>query len=384
MAAIGLLAAERADREELGALLGEMGHASEASGRLEEAVEIARERKPRAFLVVDGGGADAEVLTRELARAFPLIPIVAALKTRDAARAVALMRTGACEVVAPPWTRADLKACVSKSLRSPGTSLSPARRAPRRRSALWYALAVGGFLAAALGSASLKRARELGRISAARVDRWTLTMFHPAGLAFDGRDVWVVDWFSQSLYAQSRADAAVRAVRYLPAETPLAAAFADDAVWTVGADGTVSRRKRDEKLTALQSYPKAAPNCAGIAYDGLYLWTLDARAKTLSKRLLDDALTVVSTSRVPGAKPAALVWDGGALWTMDAVDRVLRRHDGSDPSRVIAVLPLPEYADGAYTPTGLTWDGDRFWTVAEPRDGKGLARLSRHRAEDRP
>src|ERR1700722_17381270 len=109
MAAIGLLAAEAGDREELAALLGELGHAAEGSGRLAEALEFARERRPRAFLVVDGGGADAETLTRELSRAFPLLPVVAALKTRDATRAVALMRAGAVEVVAPPWTREDLK-----------------------------------------------------------------------------------------------------------------------------------------------------------------------------------------------------------------------------------------------------------------------------------
>ncbi|HEX4048184.1 MAG TPA: response regulator, partial [Elusimicrobiota bacterium] len=151
MAAIALLAAELGDREELAALLGELGHSAEGSGRLAEALESARDRRPRAFLVVDGGGADAETLTRELSRAFPLLPVVAALKVRDASRAVALMRAGAVEVVAPPWTREDLKACVSKGLRSPGTALSPVRLAPRRRSPLWYALAAGVFLAAALG-----------------------------------------------------------------------------------------------------------------------------------------------------------------------------------------------------------------------------------------
>ena len=381
MADIGLLAGETGDREELAALLGELGHAAEGSGRLAETLEFARMRRPRAFVVVDGGGADAETLTRELTRAFPLLPVVAALKTRDATRAIALMRAGAVEVVAPPWTREDLKACVSKGLRSPGTALSPVRLAPRRRSPVWYALAVGMFFAAALGAASLKRARENALAAAARVDHWLLPVSHPAGLAFDGRDIWVVDWFSQSLYQESRVDPRVLAVRHLTAETPVAAAFAADAVWTASADGPIVRRMRDAKLTPLQRYPKAAPNCAGIAFDGLYLWTLDAHAKTLSKRLLDPELTVVSKSRVAGLKPAALVWDGAALWTLDGGDRVLRRHDLTDPALVVAVLPLPEYADGAYVPQGLAWDGERFWTVAERRDGKGPAQLNRHRDE---
>jgi CheY-like chemotaxis protein len=381
MAAIGLLAAEAGDREELAALLGELGHSAEGSARLAEAVEFARERRPRVFVVVDGGGADAETLTRELSRVFPLLPVVAALKTRDAARAVALMRAGAVEVVAPPWTREDLRACVSKGLRSPGTALSPVRLAPRRRSPVWYALAVGAFLAAGLGVASLKRARANARAEAARVDHWLLPVSHPSGLAFDGRDLWVIDWFSQSFYQESRVDPRVLAVRHLPAETPVAAAFAADAVWTVSADGTIVRRMRDAKFTQLQRYPKAAPNCAGLAFDGLYLWTLDAHARTLSKRLLDADLTVVTRTRVPGLNPTALIWDGSALWTLDGGDRVLRRHDVANPALVVAVLPMPEYADGAYVPKGLAWDGERFWTVAERRDGQGPAQLARHRDE---
>lgn len=333
---------------------------------------------------MDGAGADAEVLTRELTRAFPLLPVVAALKKRDATRAVALMRAGAAEVVAPPWTREDLKACVSKSLRWQGTALSPVRLAPRKRSAVWFALAVGAFLAAGLGAASLKRAERRRAAAAARTDSWTLTVSHPAGLAFDGKDLWVVDWFSQSLYQTSREDARVLTERHLTAETPVAAAFGTDAVWTASADGTIVRRMRDAKLTPLQRYPKAAPHCAGIAFDGLYVWTLNGPDKLLTKRLLDASLTPVASWRLKDLKPSALVWDGRALWTLDAGDRVLRRRDLQKPALALSVVPLPEYGDGLYEPTGLAWDGERFWTVAARRDGKGPARLTRHRAEGAP
>lgn len=382
MTAIGVLAAQARDRAELSALLGELGHRADPAASLEDAVESAREGRPGAFLVVDGGGADAELLIRELARAYPLLPIVVALKTRDASRAVALMRTGALEVVAPPWTCADLKASVSKSLRFQGTALSPARLAPRRRSAAWYALAVGAFFAVALGAASMRRAERLRREEAARVDSWDLPVSHPAGLAFDGVDLWVVDWYSQSLYQHSRRDAKVLGLRHLTAETPVAAAFAADAVWTATADGTVVRRMKDAKLTPLERFPGAAPGAAGIAFDGLYLWTLDARAKVLRKHLLDAGLTLLSAHRVPGLQPVAVVWDGRALWTLDAGERLLRRHNLERPEEFLAAIPLPEYADGRYAATGLSWDGERFWTVAERRDGKGPARLSRHRAEE--
>ncbi|MEK7383998.1 MAG: response regulator [Elusimicrobiota bacterium] len=384
MSAIGLLAAETEDREELSLLLGELGHRVDGAALLDQAVESAREGRSRAFLVVDGGGADAEMLTRELVRAYPLMPVVVALKTRDATRAVALMRAGAFEVVAPPWTRSDLKACISKSLRFTGTALTPVRLAPRRRRAAWYALAVGAFFAVAIGVASLRRAEQLRRAEAAKVDHWDLPVSHPAGLAFDGKDLWVVDWFSQSLYQHSRADAKVLGLRHLSAETPVAAAFATDAVWTATADGAVVRRMKNDALTPLERFPNGAPGAAGIAFDGLYLWTLDAHDKVLRKHLLDATLTVLSTHRAAGLKPVALVWDGDALWTLDAGDRLLRRLDLERPEQFVAAIPLAEYGDGVYAPTGLAWDGERFWTVAERRDGKGPARLFRHRREGAP
>ena len=383
MAAIGLLAKEAAARARRGLLRGELGHRTAGAGRLEEALEFARERGTKAFLLVDGGGADAESLTRELIRAFPLMPIVVALKVRDASRAVALMRVGAAEVVAPPWTPEDLKASVSKGLRFQGTALSVAAAAPLSRSPIWYALAVGLFLAAGLGVASLKRVDANRAAAAARVDRRELPVRHPAGLAFDGKSLWLVEWFTQSFYALSPNDTSVQIVRHLTAETPVAAAFTAEAMWTVSADGTVIRRMRDDKMTPLARYGKAAPNCAGLAFDGLYLWTLDARAKVLRKHLVDRELSVIATYKWRGSKAAGLVFDGRSLWTLDAADRRLVRYGLERPEEPIDGIPLSEYAEGNFIPTGVSWDGARFWTVGEARDGRSPARLVRHKEEAR-
>ena len=159
-----------------------------------------------------------------------------------------------------------------------GTVITVGSAAPLSRSPVWYALAVALFLAAGLGIASLKRVESNRAAAAARTDRWDLPVRHPAGLAFDGKSLWLVEWFTQSFYALSTVDTNVQLVRHLTAETPVAAAFTSEALWTVSADGTVIRRMRDDKMTPLMRYPKAAPNSAGLAFDGLYLWSLDARA----------------------------------------------------------------------------------------------------------
>lgn len=381
MADIGILGADPQDRDRLCGLLGEMGHLASGAARLEQALELARERRPRAWVLVDGAGADAELMARELLRAFPLLPVMVALKTRDARRAVSLMRVGAAEVVAPPWTPEELKASLSKTLRFQGTVLSPLRAAPPRRLKRYFAVAAALLLAGGVWRALWLRAERLeaaaAAAAAAAVHEWDLPVSHPAGLAFDGRDIWVVDWFSQSLYAHSTRDASLREARHLPAETPVSAHFARESVWTVDAAGTVARRMKDPKLTVLQRWPGAAPNPAGIVFDGLYLWTLDGRAKRLTKHLPDAALTVLGVYRVPGAKPAGLAYDGQTLWTLDAADRCLRRHNLQRPDEAVEFIALSAYSDGKELPTGLAFDGSRFWTAGERRDG-GPARLRRH------
>ena len=377
-----MLASDPEDREELGRLLGELGYAAHGAARLEEALELARDRRVQAVLVADGGTADAETATRELIRAFPLMPVVVAQTRRDAGRAVALMRVGAAEVAAPPWTKEDLKATVSKSLRFRGTALAPVPVAPRRLAPVWFALAAGVFFASALGVASLRRAESARRAAAARVDSWELPVRHPAGLAHDGSGLWVVEWFTQSLYSVTPEGAVVNVVRHLTAETPVAATFTGEALWLVGADGTVTRRMRDQKMTELGRWRRVAPNCAGVAFDGLYLWTLDGRAKLLRQHVLDGELTEAGRWRWTGEKAAGLAWDGRLLWTLDAAGRRLSAHAPERPGDIVAARSLPEFASGAFTPTGLAWDGGRFWTVAEARDG-GPARLSRLPEDER-
>jgi len=70
---------------------------------------------------------------------------------------------------------------------------------------------------------------------------------------------------------------------------------------------------------------------------------------------------------------------------VDAVNRELLRHDLDDPSRVTLRLPLPEYRSGEWAPTGLAFDGEKFWTVAERRPrGEGPGRLFVHRLPAAP
>lgn len=376
MATIGLIASDPSDAQSLSLLAGEAGYLVCGASRLHEAVEILRERRPKAMLVVDEGGADAETLVREVLRVSPLLPVVVALKKRDATRAVALMRIGAAEVIAPPWTRENVRAVLAKTLRYQGTAFSVVRAAPRR-SPHFYFFAVLAFFAAALGVASARRAQRLAAEAAAKPSSWELPYKNPAALAFDSGRLWIADWFAQSLYLHSPRTLAVERVIHYTAETPVSLSFAADAAWTAVASGQIVRHMKDAKLTPVQRYK--SPGTIAVAFDGLYLWTIERGDKRVRKRLVDAELSVAGAYRYPGLLPAALTWDGRALWSLDAGNRELIRHNLERPDEALERISLAEYADGKYRPVGLAWDGARFWTVGEriPKDS-GPARVFAH------
>lgn len=377
MATVGMLCADPSRRERLALLAGECGHSVRPAARLTEAVELLREGKPRLMVIFDEPGHDAAVALREVLRAAPLLPVVVALERRDATRAVALMRLGAAEVIAPPWTKEALRGCLSKALRLQGTSFSLAK--PVRRAALpYYLLAVGLFAAAALGKSAFERRQRLAAEAAARKVHWDLPTKHPAGLAWDGKSLWSVDWFSQSLFVHD-GGADVRRLTHFTAETPVAVAFGAGSAWTGLASGVIVKHLPDAKLTPVERY--AGTVTGGLAWDGLYLWTADAKGRKLQKRILDSRLSVVASYPYPGDEPAGLAWDGRSLWSLDGPGRQLVRHNLERPDEALERRPLPEYGDGAYRPAGLAWDGARFWTIGEKRPpNTGPARLFMHEA----
>ncbi len=378
MATIGLVCGNEQDRERLALMAGEAGHLVHGAGRLPEVVEILRENRPKLMLVVDSPQQDAETLVREILRVSPLIPVVVALKDRDASRAVRLMRTGASEVVAPPWTREALQSCVAKALRLPGTVFS-VTRVPRPPTAQAYFFTVLLFFCAAFGWMTLQRQAKLRQETLERRDYWDLPYKHPAGMAFDAGRLWIADWFTQSAYSHDPATMEMRRIVHFTDEVPVALAFGADAVWTAAASGRIDRRMKDARWTSVQHYADAAPNTLGMAFDGLYLWTCDSRRHQIHKHLLDADLTTVASYRYPGLVPAALVFDGKDLWSLDAVNRELIRHNIERPDEALERIALPEYKDGRYRPAGLAWDGERFWSVGEaiPKDS-GPARVFRH------
>lgn len=380
MAVVAILAGEEQARERLKLAVEELGHRAAPAMDLKGAVELLSSDRPRLFLVAQSPkDKTAEALLGELDREAPTLPVVVALTERRSWRAMELMKAGAFDVVAPPWTPEGLAASVTKALRFRGTAFEVLDPRTASRSALYSALAVLAAFALAAGWAWTARLKRLER--AAREgpppSSWELPYAHPAGLAYGEGELWVSDWYARTVYRLDPATRRVTRSVHLPRETPGALAFAADALWSAG-PGELVKHMREGGLRVLGRYPVRA-RTLGLAYDGLYLWTCDAASGRLHKRILDGRLSVVESFPYPGGKPAALTYDGEALWSLDIGNKELLRHDISRPGRVLRRLPLPEYRSGDWQPAGLAFAEGALWSVAQRRPrAQEPARLFRH------
>ncbi len=378
-ASIGVLGRDAQARKELALLAGECGHAVFELASVQDAAQAVARENLKALLVLDAAEKEGslEIELRELCSRLPLLPVIAAPVSRDASRAVSLMRLGASEVLPWPWGRENLSAALSAALRFQVPAALSILPPPRRRSPALYAGLAVLAAAAAFSLWTVQARRERARAEAARhrVSRWDLPYSHPSSISFDGKDLWISDWFSRTLYAHDPESLRILRSATLTSETPVALAFGSGMLWTAGAGGEITSRMRNAGLSKLVRYPAKAFETAGMAYDGLYLWTLGP--KKFFKRILDSDLTVVQAYQYPGTRPAGLAFDGKSLWTIDAGKGLLLRHDLEKPERIVAVLALPQYKDGRFKPVGLAWDGAGFWSVAEPALG-GPARIFKH------
>lgn len=389
MAVIGLVAKDDAARRELQLCVEELGHRAAPAHDVKTGLELLFSEKPRVFLVaVDPADDAAESLMFELEREAPMTPVVVALTRRSAPRALELLKAGAHEVVTVPFSAVALRGSLSKALRWRGTWFEePRPTAPAETAKAIGAWVLAGLLlvAGAGGLLVLHRHRKAAAEAAVPVPAtyWDLPYGHPAGLAYQNGELWVSDWFSATVHRHALPDMRLSVSATMPREVPGAMAFAGGALYVASGPRLIVKRMLDEKLSALGRSDDQAPQTVAMAFDGLYLWTVDAKNGRLHKRVLDAEMTVAKSYDYPGGKAVALAFDGRKLWSLDAKGGELLRHDLRDPRSVLLRWPVREYSSGEWTPVGLAFDGRRFYSAAVKRDGStSEGRLFAHNLPD--
>lgn len=201
---------------------------------------------------------------------------------------------------------------------------------------------------------------------------------NPSSLIFRGQQLWVSDWFTQSVYVHdlTQKDLKVLKTYYMPDVHVTGMAMSKDALYTADSwTKSIRKHKLDDRLTVVQSVPSPGGAPCSLFFDGKYLWSCDLATGKIYQHQPDERFTVVAVYSSPGAAPVGFFKDDLFGWTLDAKTRQLyeRRLDGQ--LTVKHAYQLREWEEGSAQLASFTWHGDDLWYA---RTGKPFL-YRRHR-----
>jgi len=183
----------------------------------------------------------------------------------------------------------------------------------------------------------------------------------PTGLAFDGRNLWLADEFTDKIYKIDPATGGVLLSFDSPGHHPEGLAFDGHFLWHIDSGEKLMYKLDPETGKALIILESNSPNPRDLAWDGEYLWIADFRSDTLLKVSTVDGM-MVETLAAPAGETTGVTFDGKYLWVADrTADRIylVNPADGLCLSSLCSYGPFP---------SGLAWGGDALWNVDYEND----------------
>ena len=367
---VQIITSSEKNRQTLAAIFRALGADAVFSLDLNDTLSIFEKVRPRVVFIVDSEDPPSEIKLRELKRIAPFLPLVILLKNRDASKAVELIKLGAFECAQSPWTEEELRPIYKKALNLGGTPLILDGEALEAKKNRLAALAVSAALAAGLAagwfSASFLAARKYNRLPPPPTEI-RLPYSHPTGIAPEGENIVISDWYTQALYTHSASDFRIKSVASMPEETPAGLTSSPDAFWLQTASGIIEKRLKNPGLKLVAKIKNDRGNITGICHDGLYLW-IAYNDNTLSKRLPNDSLTELGTYAYPGRKIDAFSCDARFLWAADPEHKALLKMSLDQPGTLLSSSEIKQYSSKSLRITGLASKNGKIWFTAEDKD----------------
>jgi sugar lactone lactonase YvrE len=189
----------------------------------------------------------------------------------------------------------------------------------------------------------------------------------PTNIAFDGKYLWVCDWFGQSIYKHdTNKGFSLVKIFHFPEKHFTTLACAGGYLWTADPwNKKIYKHNLDESLTIIGSYqtPNAAPS--GLASDGKVLWSCDSALAMIYRHKLDDKLTIEESFKSPGTSPSGLYFDGEKLWSIDSKTNKIYCHNINNGLAVEGVYLPVGYEQKGFNLSGIAFGKDRIWICSE-------------------
>lgn len=293
----------------------------------------------------------------------PATPYLVTMDRHDVPTALEGLRAGAYDCLSRPYKELDILAASKRATWRQGRMLFTAKvrekKKPVRAIVLGMMLGVLVFL--------YGKRESMGPPP----NNVMLGSAHLAGLQWEGRSLWVGDWFESTVtryevpvgfMKKARLPVAKDLFRMADGQ-PILMCNTPDALVTVGSDLRLRRHQRVLGLPTVQTSDAPGPLPTGLAWDGERLWTCDAQTGLLYR--LGGDLRVLEAVKSLFSRPVGLAWYEDALWVMGEEPLRLARMrlvgsryvwDGPFPVK-------PMFVEGM-VPSGMAIGFGRLWMVS--------------------
>ena len=178
----------------------------------------------------------------------------------------------------------------------------------------------------------------------------------PTGLVFCGKNLWVADRKTDSLYALKPEDGTVSKTISAPGFQPVGLAWDGKYLWCLDNEENLIFEVDPQTGIALKTIPAPSASPKALAWDGKFLWVADNLAREINKISTEDG-TTITTIPAPSSDAQGLAFDGKYLWVSDRMSNRIYMIT-PDKGEVVLFFDAP----GPYA-RGLAWDGKNLWNV---------------------
>jgi CheY-like chemotaxis protein/sugar lactone lactonase YvrE len=200
-----------------------------------------------------------------------------------------------------------------------------------------------------------------------RVKKYTVTYSNPTSISYDGKSLWISDWYGQTIYKHKiDNNLSIDTYRKFSELYPAAIAWAKDGLWVVDSwTDEIYCLNKDAALSVKNMYKYPGGDPTGMFFDGTFLWVCDSEKDEIYRFITEiDNFKQISRHQSPGPNPVGIFWDKKNIWTVDGDLKKIYRHN-MDPQLSVEssyMLPVDEVA--AIKIAGIGWDGENVWITA--------------------
>lgn len=298
----------------------------------------------------------------------PATPFLVVTSNKNSHAALSVMRAGAFDCVARPYNRFQVLAAAKRAAMRSGRTLFTEKVAPRKNPLVPILIAISILF---LGSYTSKRLFE-----GPPPMIMSLGSAHLGGIQWEGRALWVSDWFESTVtryeakkgFSSSARDLVTTVIYRMQDSQPILACNTPSALITIAADLKMRIHQRSVGLPTLQAVAAPGTNPTGLAWDGKNIWSCDANTNLLYRHSAD--LVVLDSVKSILKQPQGLAYDGTSLWVVGGSPLKLARLEQNGDNIIWrGPYPIARIMPDGVTPSGVAIGFNRLWYVSggDPR-----------------